>query len=265
MPPPVKCYGFPDQVAAYYQNVGFLADFVLAFEQLFSRMAYLGPLRDYPKRSYPWAGESVSDVGKYGDYAVPALLSSRLKKMTVPLGRGRPRQTVEERVTFWLKEMGLIYSYRLEPIAENRKDYELRVRKTDSSPEVLLTDVGFGISQILPVIVLCFYVPEGSVVIFEQPEIHLHPSVQAQLADVFIEVATSRNVQIIVESHSEHLLRRLQRRIAEEAVSADQTALYFCEMKGAQSAIEPLDVDEFGNIRNWRLTSLEMIWERSSG
>jgi len=145
----------------------------------------------------------------------------------------------------------LIHSFSLQPIAENRKDYEFRIKKSRSSSEVLITDVGFGVSQLLPVLVLCYYAPEHSTIILEQPEIHLHPSVQAGLADVFIDVVNERNVQIILESHSEHLLRRLQRRIAEERISADKTALYFCSIEDGTSAIERLDVDEYGNIKNW--------------
>jgi len=87
--------------------------------------------------------------------------------------------------------------------------------------------------------------------LLEQPEIHLHPSVQADLADVFIEVAKTRNLQIILESHSEHLLRRLQRLIAEEQMASDQVALYFCEMKDGASSLTTLQLDEYGNINNW--------------
>src|SRR5690606_17010608 len=137
------------------------------------------------------------------------------------------------------------------PIAPNRKEYEVRVRLAGGAPWVLITDVGFGVSQILPVLVLCFYAPEGSTLILEQPEIHLHPRIQAGLADVFIDAIKRRGVQIILESHSEHLLRRLQRRIAEEQIAADDVALYFIEMKRGQSVLRPLDVDMFGNIRNW--------------
>ncbi|MDP2643500.1 MAG: AAA family ATPase, partial [Desulfobacterales bacterium] len=54
LPAPAKSYGFPDQVRGYYQNAGFLSDFELQFEELFARMHYLGPLRDYPKRQYAW-------------------------------------------------------------------------------------------------------------------------------------------------------------------------------------------------------------------
>ena len=93
--------------------------------------------------------------------------------------------------------------------------------------------------------------PAGSIIILEQPEIHLHPAVQAGLADVFIDAVKTRNIQIIFESHSEHLLRRLQRRIAEEVITPDTTALYFCESSNGASTLKPLDVDLFGTIKNW--------------
>jgi predicted ATPase len=88
-------------------------------------------------------------------------------------------------------------------------------------------------------------------VVLEQPEIHLHPSVQSGLADVFIEVIRTRSIQIILESHSEHLLRRLQRRIAEGALSADECALYFCDMEAGESRLRQLEIDLFGDILNW--------------
>ena len=253
LPPPVKCYGFPDEVGGYYQNIGFLPDFVLAFENLFTQIAYLGPLREYPRRSYIWSGERPPDVGLSGEEAIPALLAAREDGLTSPrLVRVRySHKPIEHRILEWLQEMELIYSFSLEPIAENRKDYEFRVKKNRTSAEVLITDVGFGVSQLLPVLVLCYYVPENSTIILEQPEIHLHPKVQSDLADVLIDVVKNRNVQIILESHSEHLLHRLTRRIAEEQLSPKDTALYSCQIKDGKSEIEKLQVDEYGNVRNW--------------
>jgi len=115
----------------------------------------------------------------------------------------------------------------------------------------LLTEVGFGISQILPVLTLCYYVPEGSTIILEQPEIHLHPAVQSGLADVFIDVIKNRKVQIILESYSEHLLYRLQRRMAEEKLVPKDVALYFTHMENGESKLDELKLDEYGNISNW--------------
>jgi predicted ATPase len=253
LPAPVKSYSFPDQANAYYQNAGFLSQLTLAFEEMFHGVFYLGPLRSYPRPKYVWSGERPQDVGRSGDLAIPALLASRKEGKVISGGRGRGRtlQTVEERVAEWLGKLGMISSFSLHQIAENRKEYEVRVKSTPTAPEVLITDVGFGVSQILPVLVLCFYAPPGSTIILEQPEIHLHPAVQTGLADVFIDAIKSRKVQIILESHSEHLLRRLQRRVAEGAFSADQAALYFASLEDGRSRLEKLHLDLFGNITNW--------------
>lgn len=253
LPAPVKCYGFPDETRAYYQNAGFLSDFELELEQLCNRrMFYLGPLREYPRRQYPWAGAQPADMGRRGERVIDALLAARESGKKLARGRGRKRQTLEERVAECLKELSLIESFEVRLIAPGSKLYQVWVRRSAQSPEVLITDVGFGVSQILPVITLCYYVPEGSTIILEQPEIHLHPRVQAGLADVFIDAIQTRKIQIILESHSEHLLRRLQRRIAEEELQSDQAALYFCttDTDGA-SQLQSLSLDPFGNITNW--------------
>jgi predicted ATPase len=251
LPAPVKFYGFPDQVYAYYQNAGFLSDLQLAFEKLFARLYYLGPLREFPQRIYPWKGSEPADMGRRGERVVDALLAAQERGPYISPGYKRKRLTLEARVAQWLKELGLIYDFRVEPIAKGNNIYQVRVQKTATSAEVAIPDVGFGVSQILPVLVLCYYVPESSIILLEQPEIHLHPSVQSGLADVFVDVIKNRQVQIIVESHSEHLLRRLQRRVAEEAITPSETALYFCDIGESGSTLTALDVDLFGNIKNW--------------
>lgn len=251
LPPPAKFYGFPDQVRGYFQNASFLSDLELQFEQLFSRVFYLGPLRDYPKRQYQWAGAQPADMGRRGERVVEALLASRESGATYSRGKGFRRQTLEQRVAWWLKELGLISSFEVRPITEGGKLFQVWVRRQPKAAEVLITDVGFGVSQILPVITLCYYAPEGSTIILEQPEIHLHPRVQAGLADVFVEVVKQRSIQIVLESHSEHLLRRLQVRIAEECIGKDDTALYFCSTDKGESELLELELDLFGTIHNW--------------
>jgi predicted ATPase len=251
LPKPTKYYGFPEQIKTYYQNIGFLADFQLEVEKLFSRMYYLGPLRDYPKRQYSWAGSQKQAIGSKGEYVIEALLASRKDIKSQIKISPRKKQSIEEYVAHWLKELELIYDFRVEELAEGSNLYQVKVRKTPESSEVLITDVGFGVSQILPVITLCFYAPEHSILIMEQPEIHLHPKVQAGLADVFIDAIKKRNIQIIIESHSEHLLTRMQRRIAEEDVSNKDIQMYFCESINGQSELKHLDIDLFGNIANW--------------
>ncbi len=237
LPPPAKFYGFPDQVNNYFQNSAFLSDFQLALEQFLSHVYYLGPLREYPKRQYIWSGAEPADVGRRGEKVIDALLASRRSKEKISRGKGRARFTVEEYVAHWLKELELIHDFTVKRVTKDSNIYQVIVRKTETSAPVVVTDVGFGVSQVLPVLTICYYVPEGSTIVLEQPEIHLHPSVQAGLADVFIDAWRTRNVQIVVESHSEHLLRRLQRRIAEGEgdLNPEDVALYFCDMADGQS------------------------------
>lgn len=252
LPAPVKCYGFPNEVNARFQNAGFLADLQLEFERLFTGTKYLGPLREYPKRQYAWSGGEPVDMGPRGERVVEALLAAREANTMVSRGYKKRRESLEQRVATWLKDLNLVESFHVEPIAkEGGNIYRVKVRKSPNSPDVLITDVGFGVSQILPAIVLCYYAPEGSIIILEQPEIHLHPAVQAGLADVFIDAVKTRNIQIVFESHSEHLLKRLQRRIAEQTITPDTTALYFCEAENGGSKLTPLDVNLYGEILNW--------------
>lgn len=251
LPGPNKTYQFPDQARAYYQNASFLADFELQLENCLDNVYYLGPLRDYPQRDYLWARSRPTDVGKKGEKSIDAILAATSQGETRNLkwkGRHKP---FEEMIAYWLKKLGLIYSFRVVEIAAGSNRWQVKVRTTRGSAEVLLTDVGFGVSQILPVITLLYYVPEGASVILEQPEIHLHPLAQAELADLFIAVAKHRRVQIILESHSEHLLLRLQRRIAEEEISNEDVKLYFCNTAARKSNLTDLDLDIFGNIKNW--------------
>ena len=249
--PPAKCYAFSDKVRANFKNAGFLSDLEFALEECLGNVYYLGPLRAHPERRYTWTGAQPTDVGQTGEAAVDAILASRERGQTISRGPGRRRVTLEEYVAQWLKELGLIHDFRVEPLADGSPVFEVRVRKSPKSAEVLITDVGFGVSQILPVLVLCFYVPEGSTIILEQPEIHLHPAIQSGLADVLIDAWKKRKVQILLESHSEHLLRRLQRRIAEEEVSEEDAGLFFCSVGVEDSKLTPLKLDPYGNIANW--------------
>jgi predicted ATPase len=255
LPAPVRFYGFPDEVSAYYQNASFTSDLALSLEQELRRIQYLGPLRTVPKRSYIWSGEVPEHVGWAGDRAVEALLAAADRMISA--GYKKKGHSFQAVIARWLEQMGLLESFTVRQIAEHRKEYEVLVRTRGSGTDVTLPDVGFGVSQVLPVIVQCFYAQPHTTVLLEQPEIHLHPAVQMTLADLFIEVVQSREggkdrgIQLIVESHSEHFLQRLQRRVAEQVIEPDQVALYFCSHRPEGASLEPLKVSLFGDIENW--------------
>ena len=252
LPGPVKTHLFPDQVRTYYQNADFLSEFASRYEVLMDNVFYLGPLREYPQREYRWAGSSPTDVGPRGERTVDAVLSATGRGERRNVAPGRKLMDFQEMIAYWLRELDLIDSFSIAEIAPGSNLYQARVRRDRFSPERMLTDVGFGVSQILPVLALLYYVPEHSIVLMEQPELHLHPSVQSGLADVMLAVARRRDVQIIVESHSEHMLRRFQRRVAEgRDASASDLKLYFVKSRSGRALCEDLQLNEWGEIENW--------------
>lgn len=251
LPGPIKSYAFPDQARTYFQNASFLADLEKAYEDQIDEIFYLGPLRDYPKREYTWARTRPRDVGLRGEKVIDAILAATAAGEDRNLRPKARLKTFQEMIAFWLVEMGLIEKFRVEELAPGSNYWQARVTVNQGGAEALLTDVGFGISQVLPIVALLYYVPEKATVILEQPEIHLHPLAQAHLADLMINVAKHRNIQIFFESHSEHLLLRFQRRIAEGELSSDQVNFYFCDIDAGKSRLKKLEIDFLGNIQNW--------------
>ena len=243
-------FPFSTKIPPQYQT--FLSNLEYAMRLQLRNLYYLGPLRAFPQRLYVWSGATPPDVGRAGEYAVDALLSYHELTHFMENELDSRYQTIDELIASWLQYLGLVHDFRVEALAGERRVFQIKVRKSPESAEVLLTDIGFGVSQVLPVIVLCSYAPQNSTIILEQPDMHLHPSAQVGLADLFIQTRKQRDVQIMFESHSEHLLRRLQRRIAEGEIKEDEVGLYFCSTDDSGiSGISPLELDKFGNIANW--------------
>jgi predicted ATPase len=255
IPKPIRFYGFPDEVVSYFNSADFVQDLNLALEKQFQNLFYLGPLREKPRRQYTWSGERPEHIGFNGERAIEALLAAQERRLN--LKSKEHTKHFEKLIAEQLKKIGLIDEFKCERITENKRNYEVLIQVTPGSQWVNLTDVGFGISQIFPIVVQGFYLPPNSTLILEQPEIHLHPEIQANMADLFInmiharENSRNRGIQLLVESHSEHFLRRLQRRVAEGLIDQNEVAIYFCRPGPDGSHREELHVDKFGNICNW--------------
>lgn len=255
--PPEKFYRFADRTLLRYQNADFLASFALETERALDYLYYLGPLRSPPKRVYQWSGDTPVDVGQQGEYTIAALLAAKEQARELNRGYKQRRQRFDAFIASWLVDLGVISEFQVKPLAKGRKEYEVLVRTHPGAPEVKLTDVGFGVSQVLPALVQAFYAPAGSSVWMEQPEIHLHPMAQSNLADAFIcaiqayESGQPRGTQLIIETHSEHFLTRLQRRIAERAIRTDDVAVYFVKRTHSGAELEELQLNSDGEILNW--------------
>ena len=255
--PAEKFYRVSDHSLARFQNADFLATFALEVERALDSLSYLGPLRDTPHRTYGWAGNTPETVGPKGEYAIACILAAQAQGRKLNRGRRQRLQPFDAFIAQWLVDLGIIEAFTVRATAPGRKDYEVKVKTRGGLTEVALPDVGFGVSQVLPALVQAFYCPPDSLVWMEQPEIHLHPQVQAELADVFIsgvqayEDGKPRNVPPIIATHSEHFLNRLQRRVPDGVPRPEEVAIYFARPGASGAELEELEVNMFGDIINW--------------
>ncbi len=129
-------------------------------------------------------------------------------------------------------------------------------------PQVNLADMGTGVSQLVPVIVQTILLPENGCLLVEQPEIHLHPRAQADLADLFIDGLSQRR-QFIIETHSEHLVLRVRRRIAEGKLDHSRVRIFFVQLRAGKTRVRQLRLDEHGHFPKWPKNFFEEGFEEA--
>lgn len=247
---PEKALFFPqDALSAMDAARDTVQKLSLEVHRQFRNIYYLGPLREYPQRSYLWNSAKPGEIGPRGEQAVSALLASANAPKRKTQDDDWVSGELVEHVSRWLTRLGIADKLVLEKQGRSRH-YDVVIKRHGKSASLI--DVGFGVSQVLPMLVLAYFVPRGATIVAEQPEIHLHPLAQAGLADLMTEVAHERDVQFIVETHSEYMFRHLQLLIAEEKLTPAECRLYFVSRTSHDAAaLSPLDVDEFGRISNW--------------
>ena len=215
-----------------------------------ARIIYLGPVRHLAQRDYLWNGRFPSSIGDDGGKAVDALIASGIEaqhalKKNLPM----PGEAMLFNQTcHWLKRMDVAENLSVRALSGGPR-HELLVHTEHDISN--LKDVGVGVSQVLPVIVAALFARPGHIVLLEEPESHLHPLAQSVLAELFATVSREHRVQFIVESHSEHLFRRMQTLIARQSISHHECAMYFVEREGKQANMRHLTIDEMGRIANW--------------
>ena len=229
--------------STHQQVVALLPENVpLDYERYLASIIYLGPLRSYPQRIY-----SLTDLGDDESTGVQGHLAPNALY-------GRPGSL--DRLNAWFERFQIPYDLHIDRIArtELAGEYIVMVlRDRRSGTQVTIADVGFGINQILPVITEGVTSRPGSIICVEQPEIHLHPRLQAHLADLMIDTISEydgEGKQWIAETHSELLILRIQRRIREGRLTSEDVSVIYVDPDedGAGSNILQLDLDEEGNF-----------------
>lgn len=203
-------------------------------------VSYVGPFRNNPERIYRDEEFDTDKVGVKGEHISTVLIRDYQKS-----------KKLISKISSWMKKtMG--YELVVEEISVGLYRLLLVDEKGVKSN---LMDVGYGISQILPILIqvlidkktddtLYGYIPE-SILIIEQPELHLHPAAQSELADLFAIGAMESSKRIIIETHSEHLIRKLQVLVSDPN----------CKLTNEDVAIYYIDKDESGNayVKNLKL------------
>lgn len=209
-------------------------------DDVLSKLFPLGPFRKPPERWYIFTGTSPIDVGYKGDL-LPSLLFRKPELM--------------EKTNEWLKKLDIGYHLKINSLGEKLKDiFEVKLVdvRRNTPIEVGLSDVGFGLSQILPFIVQSL-VSKGKIISIEQPEVHIHPRLQADLGNLLAETIKSPwHNQFIIETHSEHLVLRLQKLVSEKKLSPNDVSIIYVSRGANGSKVQQLQLDEEGDfIDDW--------------
>jgi hypothetical protein len=198
-------------------------------------LVHLGPLREHPERHYIFSGNEVAEVGKSGKLA-PDLLFTQPHLLKA--------------INEWLKRFDVGYALKVRRIGSISSGvYALRLIEGGTGVDVSSADVGFGMSQVLPVLAQSIF-SKKSLLVIEQPELHLHPRLQAELGSFFAGCcAAPQPNQFLIETHSEHLLLRLQALIRRDELSPEDVSVVFLEKdKEGQVQATPIALDEGGRF-----------------
>lgn len=222
-----------------------------------TKIYYLGPLRENPQFIYalpPYP--EVTHVGLRGEFTASVLERYKDQIVTYSLPPNDDGIMEIEKAPLiiglqkWLLYMDLLESVTTKD--RGKMGTELSVRSVGVTQDLDLTSIGVGVSQTLPTLVMGLIAPEGTTFLFEQPELHLHPKVQSRMGDFLLGLA-KMGKQCIVETHSEYLINRLRRRVAEDkSDELERTVqIYFVEREDGKSNFRKVDLNEYGAVEDW--------------
>lgn len=246
------------QVQVPLRTMHYLSGYLSSY---FSKaVKYLGPLRNEPQAVYSALGHNEpSQVGLKGEYTAAALHINQHKIIHYP----SPTTHSGDQVSFsfkyaklseacreWLEYMGVLVEYRTRD--RGKLGYEIYVKTNKNEPWQDLTHVGVGVSQVLPIVLMALLSDGGDLLIFEQPELHLHPKIQSRLCDFFIAMS-SFDRQCLIETHSEYLINRLRRRIVQsrDEKILKNSSVFFVTKSNGLSHFDKVEINRFGVIPDW--------------
>ena len=214
-------------------------------------LTYITAEREGPRETYPLEDQhTVTVVGPQGENAVSVLYRGKDERITTEL-------VVENTAPILLHQVGARLASFFPGCAidvqqvPNANAVTLGIRTSADTGFLRPVHCGFGITQILPIIVAALSATKSSILLIENPEVHLHPAGQALMGQFLADVSYS-GVQVIVETHSDHVLNGIRRSVKSARIPADEVAIHFLRQRtldAAQVLSPTLDVS--GSIDVW--------------
>ena len=202
------------------------------------------PVRSAPRRTYDPSRPTRDPEGDY----VPMYLAS------LSFQQGKQRwEVLRQQLEDFGRSAGLFDDISIRPLGKRDSEpFQLQVRKLGvrrRGPQRNLIDVGYGVSQVLPVITELLRPDAPAMFLLQQPEVHLHPSAQAALGNLFCRVASAGG-QLVIETHSDHLLDRVRMDVRDgtSGLKPNDVSILFFERADLDVNIHSLRIDEEGNI-----------------
>jgi energy-coupling factor transporter ATP-binding protein EcfA2 len=212
-----------------------LKDLSLLFGRINQPQALsIAPIRTRPKRTYDQITEEFTPEGEH----IPFVLSSILDDPSA-------RATLER----FGEESGLFKHIGIKKLGDKISD-PVQVMVTSSSRPANLLDVGYGVSQALPVVVQSVLAARHNLLLLQQPEVHLHPRAQAALGSLMVDLLVEGKKQFVVETHSDYIIDRVRQEVANGKVSAESVSILYFERQGGETCVYPLSLDKAGNVLN---------------
>jgi predicted ATPase len=233
-----------------------------------NNIIYIGPLREEPYLHYNEYSDNLTNIDIKGKNCASVLFykKNKILKFIRPLFFAKNDKqikpfffTLNEIVNDWLQYIGIAKGVDVK--FNGKYGYELKINSFIKKENDDLTNVGVGVSQVLPIVLACLLAPKESTIIIEQPELHLHPAMQTKLTDFFIATMLC-NKQLIIETHSEYIINQLRLRVVncptKETIN-DKLMIYFTdnlkednkEYKAGNTTFRKLEINEYAAMSDW--------------
>lgn len=205
------------------------------------RTLSIAPIRTKPKRTYDEASDEFSPEGAHIPYVIARILGEETTT--------RQKQVLLRSLDQYGRESGLFSGIQIKQLGDNISA-PFQILVDPSGIPTNLLDVGYGVSQALPILVQSVLLDAPQLLLLQQPEVHLHPKAQAALGSFFSNLVEAGERQFVIETHSDFIVDRIRQEVAMGRLSSKSVQVLFFDKPDLKTNVYVLDVDSDGNIVN---------------